>query len=368
MLGHGGITFIQQASGISRVTITKGIEELEASVSLPAGKDRAAGGGRKKLEQNDKTLKQDLDDLVADTTRGDPESPLLWTLKSTRTLANELAKKEHEISHTSVGKLLKEADYTLQSNKKSKEGSDHPDRDEQFQHINSLSKEYLEASDPVISVDAKKKELVGNYKNPGQRWLPKGKPIEVKMHDFPDKEQGKAVPYGIYDLAADHGYVNVGINHNTAQFAVESIRRWWQHLGQNLYPKAQRLLINADSGGSNGYRLRLWKSELQKLANETGLTISVSHFPPGTSKWNKIEHRLFSFITINWKGKPLSSYQVIVKLIASTKTKTGLKVFATLDDNIYKLRKKISNQELKALNITPHQFHGDWNYSICPQF
>lgn len=367
MLRYGGITFVHKASGISRVTIRKGIQELDASISLPPTKSRQPGGGRKKTVHIDKSILKDLHELADDSSRGDPESPLLWTTKSTRTLAEELAKKDHTVSHTTVARLLKEADYSLQANKKTKEASDHPDRDEQFQHINTLAKEYLKAGDPVISVDTKKKELVGPYKNPGQTWLPKGKPIEVNIHDFPDPKQGKAVPYGVYDIGSDHGYINVGINHDTAEFAVASIKRWWVYLGKKNYSKSNRLLIAADSGGSNGYRLKLWKMQLQKFANKTGLEITVCHFPPGTSKWNKIEHRLFSFIAINWKGKPLTSYQVIVKLIASTKTKTGLRVYAALDNKKYELRKQVAHQELNALQIVPHEFHGKWNYSIRPQ-
>jgi len=366
-LGFGGVSFVQQASGISRVTIHKGIDELDAKVSLPTTRNRRAGGGRKKITQNDPALVDDLRTLVADSTRGDPESPLLWTIKSTRTLAEELQKKKHTVAHTTVATLLKASDYSLQANRKTQEGSDHPDRDAQFQYINSRAKEHLKAGDPVISVDTKKKELVGNYKNHGQTWLPKGQPIEVKIHDFPERDKGKAVPYGVYDMSKDRGYVNVGINHDTSEFAVASIRRWWKQLGKKNYVKSQRLLITADAGGSNGYRLKLWKAELQKFADQTGLTITVCHFPPGTSKWNKIEHRLFSFISINWKGKPLTSYQVIVNLIASTKTQSGLKVYAVLDDHKYGLRKTVDLQEMKTLQIMPHKFHGEWNYTIKPR-
>lgn len=367
MLGFGGITFVRKASGISRVTIMKGIQELENGISPPAGKNRQPGGGRKKIEDTDKTILHDLDELVADSSRGDPESPLLWTIKSTRTLADELAKKKHRISHVTIAKLLKDSDYSLQSNKKTKDGSDHPDRDQQFHFINALAKQYLKAGDPAISVDTKKKEMVGSYKNPGKTWLPKGQPIEVKIYDFPDPQKPKAIPYGVYDIGADNGYVNVGIDHDTAELAVATIRRWWKHLGQKKYPKSKRLLINADAGGSNGYRVKLWKAELQKFADDTGLKITVCHFPPGTSKWNKIEHRLFSFISINWKGKPLTSYKIIVNLIASTKTKTGLKVYAALDNNKYELRKQVSVQELRSLKIVPYKFHGEWNYTIKPR-
>lgn len=366
-LGFGGVTLVHQASGVSRVTIYKGIEELDAQISLPTTRNRRSGGGRKKITQNDQALVDDLEALVADSTRGDPQSPLLWTLKSTRTLAEELRKKKHRVAHTTIAALLKAADYSLQANRKAQEGSDHPDRDAQFQYINRCAKEHLKTEDPVISVDTKKKELVGNYKNQGQTWLPKGQPIEVKIHDFPECDKGKAVPYGVYEIGKDRGYVNVGINHDTGEFAVASIRRWWKQLGKKNYAKSKRLLITADAGGSNGYRLKLWKAELQKFADQTGLTITVCHFPPGTSKWNKIEHRLFSFISINWKGKPLTSYQVIVNLIASTKTQTGLKVYAVLDDNKYGLRKSIDPQEMNALRIIPHKFHGEWNYTIKPR-
>lgn len=366
MLGYGGISFVHKASGISRVTIKRGIDELKRGISLAVGKSRQPGGGRKRIDHTDKTVLGDLYELVADCSCGDPELPLLWTIKSTRTLAEELSKKDHTISHATVAKLLKESDYSLQANRKTKGGSDHPDRDKQFEYINSIAQEYLKAGDPVVSVDTKKKELVGSYKNPGQRWLVKGQPVEVNIYDFPDKKKPKAVPYGVYDIRTDHGYISVGINHDTAEFAVATIRRWWNYLGKKNYPKSRRLLITADSGGSNGYRLKLWKTQLQKLSDETGLDITVCHFPPGTSKWNKIEHRLFSFVSINWKGRPLTTYQVIVKLIASTKTKTGLKVYAMLDTNKYELRKKVSNQELEALKMIPHQFHGEWNYTIKP--
>ena len=367
MLGRGGISFIQRASGISRVTIIKGIKELEQGISLPGGRSRQPGGGRKAIQETDRTVLRDLDRLVLASARGDPESPLLWTIKSTRTLAGELARRHHAISYVTVAKLLKDADYSLQANKKTTEGADHPDRNEQFDYINALARRYLKAGNPVVSVDTKKKELVGSYKNPGKLWLAKGTPLEVKIHDFPDPKVPKAVPYGVYDIGADQGYIGVGITHDTAEFAVTTLRRWWQHLGKQTYPTSRRLLITADAGGSNGYRLRLWKVQLQKLADKTGLTITVCHFPPGTSKWNKIEHRLFSFITMNWKGRPLTSYQVIVKLIASTKTQAGLKVYAVLDSTHYKLRTEVSSTEFQALRLLPHVFHGEWNYTIKPR-
>lgn len=364
--GHGGSMFVHKASGVSLPTIRKGIRELNAGAALHENRDRQPGAGRKPITEKDATVKDDLLALVKESP-GDPESPLQWTNKSVRVLGKELNKKNHAISHTKVMQLLKANHYRLQANKKSKEGTDHPDRDAQFRHISEKAAEFLGAGDPVISVDTKKKELVGNYKNNGQRWLPKGKPIEVNMHDFPDKQLGKAAPYGVYDIGNDQGYVNVGITHDTSEFAVASIRRWWEHLGKEQYPRSQRLLITADSGGSNGYRLKLWKKELQALADETKLAISVCHFPPGTSKWNKIEHRLFSFISINWKGKPLTSYEVIVDLIASTSTEAGLKVYAVLDDRMYHLKQKVSDREMQLLHIERDEFHGEWNYTVKPQ-
>lgn len=366
-LGYGGISFTARASGLSWSTVHKGVKELKAGVKLPEGRDRQIGGGRKPITETDSSVTDDLLKLVKDSSQGDPESSLQWTNKSVRILAKELKQHNHSLSHTKVMQLLKENGYRLQSNKKSKEGTNHPDRDAQFQHINTRAQEFLEAGDPIISVDTKKKELVGKYKNNGQTWLPKGKPVQVNTHDFPDKKLGKAVPYGIYDLKHNRGYVNIGINHDTAEFSVASIRRWWTHLGKEHYPQSKRLMITADSGGSNGYRLKLWKKELQTLADETGLSITVCHLPPGTSKWNKIEHRLFSFISINWKGRPLTSYEVIINLIASTKTGTGLKVYAVLDDRQYQLKKKVSDQEMESLNILRDEFHGEWNYTIRPR-
>lgn len=364
--GRGGISFMQRASGISRVTITKGMQELDAGTSLPVERNRKPGAGRKPITVTDPTITPDLLALVKESP-GDPESPLQWTNKSVRTLGKELKENDHDVSHTKVRQLLMQNHYRLQGDKKSREGTDRPDRDAQFRHIGTTVQTYLAAHDPVISVDAKKKEMVGNYKNNGQIWLPKGKPIEVNMHDFPDKKRGKVTPYGVYDLAHDQGYVNVGITHDTSEFAVASVRRWWDYLGKERYPRSRRLLITADSGGSNGYRLRLWKKELQRFADETKLAISVCHFPPGTSKWNKIEHRLFSFVSINWKGRPLTSYEVIVSLIASTKTAAGLKVYAALDDRPYRLKQKVSDREMKALRIEADEFHGEWNYTIKPR-
>ena len=365
--GHGGCAFVHKASGISLPTIRKGIQELNAGVTLSQERDRQPGGGRKPITQTDPTIRGDLLGLVEDSCQGHPESPLRWTNKSLRNLSKELLAKNHTISHTKVGQLLKSNDYRLQTNKKTREGSTPLDRDEQFGHISDKAQEFIDAGNPVISVDTKKKELVGNYKNNGQTWLPKGEPIEVNVHDFPDKQLGKAVPYGIYDIAHDQGYVNVGMNHDTAEFSVASIKRWWQQLGKERYSQSKRLLITADSGGSNGYRLRLWKKELQTFADETGMEISVCHFPPGTSKWNKIEHKLFSFISINWRGKPLTSYQVIVNLISGTKTRTGLRVYAVLDDRHYSLKRKVSDKEMKQLQIEPDEFHGEWNYTIKPR-
>jgi Rhodopirellula transposase DDE domain len=365
--GHGGSMFVHKASGISLPTIRKGIRELDIGVMLPENRDRQPGGGRKNITEIDATVENDLLGLVEDCSQGDPKSLLKWTNKSLRTLEKEWKKQDHVISHTKIMHLLKANDYRLQSNKRTKEGTDHPDRDAQFQHISQRAGEFLEAGDPVISVDTKKKELVGNYKNNGRLWLPKAKPLEVNMHDFPDKKLGKAAPYGIYDVGDDQGYVNVGIDHDTGEFSVASIRRWWEQLGKKRYAKSTRLMITADSGGSNGYRLKLWKKELQRFADETGLEISVCHFPPGTSKWNTIEHKLFSFISINWKGRPLTSYEVIVNLIASTKTNSGLKVYAVLDDRTYQLKKEVSDQEMEMLNIERNEFHGEWNYTIRPR-
>lgn len=365
--GWGGISVVNQATGISRVTITEGLKELELNnqSKLPSGMIRKHGGGRKKISEKDKSLDKDLKKSVEGNTRGDPESLLLWTCKSLRNLATELSKKGHNLGYVTVGLILKEKGYTLQTNKKTKEGmANHPDRDTQFKYINDTAKDNIEAGNPVLSVDTKKKELIGNYKNNGKTWLPKGKPIEVNGHDFPDKINGKAVPYGIYDIHNNQGYVNVGIDHDTAEFAVGSIRRWWNNFGKTKYANSKNIMITADCGGSNGYRTRLWKKTLQEFADEIKKDIVVCHFPPGTSKWNKIEHKLFSFISINWKGRPLTSYQTIINLIASTKTATGLKIYAELDENKYELNKKVTDEEMRQLNIKKHEFHGEWNYTI----
>jgi hypothetical protein len=330
---------------------------------------RRQGAGRKRKSQKDPTLLEDLDRLVDPVTRGDPESPLRWTCKSVRHLAEELQREGHSVSYQTVSELLHDLDYSLQANQKTLEGSRHPDRNEQFEYINRKAKRYLKQGEPVISVDTKKKELVGDFKNAGREWQLKGKPDPVRVHDFEIKQpdKGKVAPYGVYDLGRNEGWVNVGVDHDTAAFAVESIRRWWRLMGRPSYPKAKRLLITADAGGSNGTRVRLWKWELQQLADETGLEISVCHFPPGTSKWNKIEHRLFSFISQNWRGKPLISHEVIINLIAATTSKTGLEVKSGLDANSYPDGIKISDQQMAELRLRRDTFHGDWNYAVLPR-
>ena len=373
VLGRGGVSAVAVATGVSRTTIAAGIQEIEAmlssdvagATSLPTG-TRQAGAGRKKIEAKDVTLLPDLLALVDSSTRGDPESPLRWTCKSLRNLADELKVKGHTVSHVVVGKLLKQQDYSLQGNVKVLEGNQSPDRNAQFEHINASVAAALEANQPVISVDTKKKELVGAYKNAGQEWLPSGEPVKVKVHDFIDKELGRANPYGVYDIGADEAWVGVGTDHDTSAFAVQTIRRWWFSMGVQRYPKAKQLVITADGGGSNGHRVRLWKLELSRLSNEIGLDIQVHHFPPGTSKWNKIEHRLFSFITMNWRGRPLISHEVIVNLIASTKTRSGLMVRAELDTAEYPKGLVISDGALATVNIERDAFHGDWNYCIRP--
>jgi transposase len=365
-LGHGGISLVARASGVSRVTITAGVGELEAGQGPMPGRARRPGAGRKPLAETDPGLLDALDALVEPVTRGDPMSRLRWTAKSTRNLAEELGRVGHEVSHDSVGRLLREVGYSLQSNAKTVEGRQHPDRDAQFRYINDRVTTRIADGDPVISVDAKKKELIGEYANKGRDWRPKGDPRRVDVHDFPGPE-GKAVPYGIYDLAADTGWVSVGCDGDTAAFAVETIRRWWHTVGTSAYPRAKRLLVTADAGGSNGYRLRLWKKELATLAVETGLTITVCHMPPGTSKWNKIEHRLFSHISMNWAGQPLTSHEVAVNLIAGTTTRTGLTVRAERDAGTYPRGIKISDKEMRQLkeqHVRPHEFHGEWNYDL----
>jgi len=364
-IGHGGVSRVSHACGLSRVTITKGISEL-GERPLAADRVRRSGGGRKKLAVRDPKLTGLLESLVEPLARGDPESPLRWTCKSTRTLARELTGRKHPISHEKVAQLLRGLDYSLQGNRKTEEGDDHPDRDAQFRHINKEVRLALAERRPVISVDTKKKELVGNFENKGRQWRREKTPDRVNGHDFPGASVPRAYPYGIYDLGRNTGFVNVGTDHDTATFAVASIRGWWRREGRRLYPATTRLLITADGGGSNGYRLRLWKWELQALANQTGLSIIVCHFPPGTSKWNKVEHRLFSFISSNWRGEPLRDYQTVVGLIASTTTAKGLKVTCRLDRRKYTVGRKVTEDQMASINISPLRFHGEWNYVIHP--
>jgi len=372
-IGKGNISIVSRATGISENTIKKGCNELESGkvgtseTPIPDDKIRAPGGGRKKSVEKDPTLLSDLETLIEPTSRGDPESPLRWTSKSLRKLAKELQKIGHKVSHARVADMLHMLGYSLQANKKTIEGTEHPDRDDQFKHINEKCKTFQDEKQPVISVDSKKKELIGNFKNSGRELRPKKDPIPVNVHDFEDKELGKVNPYGVYDIANNEGWVNVGIDNDTASFAVESIRRWWNMMGCKLYPEAKKLMITADCGGSNGYRVRLWKVELQKLADEIGLEISVCHFPPGTSKWNKIEHRLFSQITMNWRGKPLTSYEVVVNLIAATTTSKGLEVKCVLDTNNYPKGIKIDKKRVEELDIIRDEFHGEWNYTFKPR-
>jgi len=365
-LPRGGISAVSRATGISRPVIRQGMAELKNPKTALVGRVRRPGGGRKRIAVRDAAIIQDLEKLVEPVTRGDPESPLRWTCKSVRRLAEELGRQGHAVSYPVVAELLRELGYSLQANRKTTEGDGHPDRNAQFEHINRKVRRFLASKQPVISVDTKKKELVGDFKNGGRELRPQGKPEKVRVHDFLIPELGRATPYGVYDLAQNTGWVSVGVDHDTAAFAVESIRRWWQSMGQAVYPKAYRLLITADAGGSNGPRLRLWKVELQKLADETGLRIAVCHFPPGTSKWNKIEHRLFSFISQNWRGKPLLSFEVIVNLIAATTTAKGLKVQAEIDSGTYPAGTKIDDQELAGVRLKRDTFHGDWNYEIHP--
>jgi hypothetical protein len=369
-LGRGGIARVAAAAGVSRPTVSRGVSEVVAGAAVE-GRVRRSGGGRKSLTETDPGLLAALDALVEPDNRGDPMSPLRWTTKSTRNLADALTADGHPVSHVRVGELLHELGYSLQGNVKTVEGKQHPDRDAQFRHINDLSKRYLKAGDPVISVDSKKKELVGEtpgYKNNGRDWQPHGQPVTVGVHDFPDPTLPKAVPYGIYDLSANTGWVTVGSDGDTAAFAVATLRRWWTQVGQPAYPNAKRLLINADAGGSNGYRVRLWKVEIARLATDINLNITVCHYPPGTSKWNKIEHRLFSAITSNWRGRPLTSYQVVIELIGATTTRTGLTIHAEADTNSYPRGIKISDTQMAAIatQLKPAKFHGEWNYTIKP--
>jgi hypothetical protein len=367
----GGITAVSTATGLSRNTIASGIAEIEARSRQanrvpPSPRVRRSGGGRKPLTQTDPTLVQALEALVEPLTRGHPESPLRWTCKSTAKLAEELDRLGHSVSDRTVAKLLYDAGYSLQSNRKSREGSGHPDRNAQFEYINERVRLFQCQGQPVVSVDTKKKELVGDFKNGGREWRPKGQPQEVRVHDFQDPALGKAIPYGVYDVTNNQGWVSVGIDHDTARFAAETLRRWWQEMGCKRFPRARKLLITADGGGSNSSRSRLWKVALQGLADAIRLPLSVSHFPPGTSKWNKIEHRLFCHITQNWRGQPLVSHEVIVNLIAHTTTEAGLEVQAELDTNSYETGAKVSDEDMASLQITKADFHGDWNYTIAP--
>ena len=363
-LGHGGIALVAEATGVSRSTISRGLRELEAGEMLEEGRIRRAGGGRKKAEEKDATLLADLDALIDTSVSGDPQSPLRWTSKSVRKLSEQLASMGHEVSHTIVAELLHAAGYSLQANRKAKEGRAHPDRNAQFEYINRRIKAHQRRRQPVISVDTKKKELVGDFKNAGREWRPEGLPERVRVHDFKIPELGKAIPYGVYDLTRNAGWVSVGIDHDTASFAVQSIRRWWQTMGRSVYPKATSLLITADGGGSNGSTNRLWKWELQKFADSVGLNVNVCHFPPGTSKWNKIEHRMFSYITMNWRGKPLTSLAVIVSLIAGTRTRQGLRIRCELDERSYPRGREVTAAELASVDLRPDAFHGEWNYAI----
>jgi Rhodopirellula transposase DDE domain len=370
-LSRGGVTLVAQATGLSRTTIWAGLRELQdpddgPDDDLSAERSRHTGAGRPFLRQTDPALVKDLEALVEPTTRGDPQSPLRWTCKSTRNLAEELKLQGHRVSYRTVASLLHDLDYSLQANRKTRERSSHPDRNAQFEHISRQVRLFQQAGQPVVSVDSKKRELVGDFKNGGQEWRPAGDPEEVRTKDFPDKRLGKVTPSGVYDLTSNEGWVSVGIDHNTSRFATETIRRWWCEMGKPVYPKADGLLITADAGGSNGYRCRLWKVALQQLANTIGLGVTVCHFPPGTSKWNKIEHRMFCHITKNWRGKPLLSRAVVVNLIGNTRTKAGLQIQAELDTNSYEAGIKVSDEELAAVRIVKDTFHGEWNYTISP--
>ena len=366
-LGRGGTSHLSQVTGMSRTTIMKAIGELRGRGALISvmGRIRHEGAGRKRIEQSDPEVKNLIVGIVQETTAGDPMSPLRWTSKSTRTIAEELARRGHGINAVTVGRCLSELGYSLQANVKAKEGPQHAERDEQFRYINRLVKACIKAGDPVISVDTKKKELVGEFRNAGRTWRPQGEPVRVNVHDFPHLGRGKAIPYGAYDIARNRAVVNVGISHDTAEFAVESIRRWWRLDGRRLYRNPGKLLICADSGGSNGYKLRVWKLGLQSLADEIGMPITVCHYPPGTSKWNKIEHRLFSFISINWRGRPLVNYETVVNLIGATKTRAGLRVKAVLDTRTYHQGVKVKDDVLRAVRLRRHRVHPAWNYTVA---
>jgi hypothetical protein len=371
-IGWGGVSTVISATGLSHNTIDQGVRELKEGVSpdfleIPFGRVRRVGGGRKPITQHDASLLRDLESLVDPLTRGDPQSALRWTCKSTRKLAEELKQEGHRIGYRTVATLLRGLNYSLQSNRKTREGTSNPDRNAQFEYINAQVCRFQKRGQPVVSVDTKKKELVGDFKNGGREYQPKGQPEEVRTHDFMDKELSKAIPYGVYDMAANEGWVSVGIDHDTAYFATESLRRWWANMGSKVYPKAKELLVTADGGGSNGSRLRLWKVALQELANTIGLKIKVCHFPPGTSKWNKIEHRMFCHITENWRGRPLRSLVVIVNLIGNTRTAMGLRIEAELDETAYGIGIKVSDEQLAAVSIKKDDFHGEWNYTISPK-
>ena len=365
-LGYGGVSLVRRACGLSRKAIAKGIREIQGGGQPLVGRVRRPGAGRKSITQSDPRLAQTLEALIDEQTRGDPESALRWICKSTRVIARELGKQKHPVSHMKVAQMLHDLDYSLQSNRKTEEGADHPDRDAQFRHIDAAVKKCLRQGAPVISVDTKKKELVGNYDNAGQQWRVAKQPRKVQGHDFPGPDVPRAYPYGIYDIGRNAGFVNVGTDHDTGAFAVASIRGWWRMEGRRLYAGAKTILITADGGGSNGWRLRLWKLELQKFADQTGLALAVCHFPPGTSKWNKIEHRLFSFISSNWRGEPLRDYETVVNLIARTTTAKGLKVTCRLDRRKYPTGREVSNAQMERVNLERNRFHGEWNYVIKP--
>jgi hypothetical protein len=365
--GRGAVSRLARLTGMSRPTILKGMADLKAGRLPEAGRIREMGGGRKRVEETDPQVKRVLTRLVEANTAGDPMSYLLWTNKSTRTLAEEVVRQGYAVSHVTVARCLRELGYSLQANVKTIEGTQHPDRDAQFRYLNEQVRRFVQSHDPVVSVDTKKKELIGSFENRGRRWQPAGDPEGVNVHDFLAQGVGKAIPYGTYDVTRDEAVVNVGITHETAEFAVASIRRWWQLLGRKAYPHARRLLICADAGGSNGSRLRAWKVHLQGLADRLGIAVTVCHYPPGTSKWNKVEHRLFSFISMNWRGRPLLSYETVVNLIGGTTTKSGLRVKALLDKRKYEPGQKVADNEMRTLRLRPHGFHGDWNYTIQPR-
>jgi hypothetical protein len=367
LIGYGGVSTLSRISGLPRNSITAGIKEINSGQQLPPGRVRKTGGGRKRKRDSSPSLVDDLENLIEPDVRGDPESPLRWTIKSLRQLEAELEKKGHKVSRQTIGEILHEQGYSLQVNQKTLEGTSHPDRNQQFNYINQRVKEHLDKGRPVISVDTQKKEIIGNYENKGREWHFQGLPDAVNTHDFPAPDVPRAYPYGLYDLGRNTGFVNLGTDRDTAAFAVASLRRWWKHEGRHAYPKAQGLLVTADSGGSNGHRLRLWKWELQQLADELGIPISVCHFPPGTSKWNKVEHRLFSFISINWRGKPLDSYETMVNLISRTTTRTGLRVTCLLDKRRYPTGKSVSEKDYATLNLVRAEYQGDWNYTIKPR-